>query len=462
MVDVSLLGQVLSNEGLVSESQLAAGLEAHKRGEGRVGECLVALGHLSDSQLMWALAKQLDIPYIPRIDTLPESLDCLAIARIPGGLAHQLGAFPVFLDETGLTVVMEDPLNVLGVKVLERVAGVPVRPALTEHVELRRALDVVYKDVSGVSRATTSVTGWGIGPELRAELLSDESGRRLMDWILEWAMGRSASELCFYASDVGGVVRVRGGDAPAKATLHVSRAWYVQLLTWLKAMDPWRGLVRFLDGASGQSAVLRLEAALRPVVSMSEGAFESAKATQPGLLVLIHPDKKVRDEAAMVLAAGMVDAEVEILATPDAVAPEGASRLRRDGAIEDAQAMAQAIAFEPEMLIVSVSDGWAVAGALRKGRPRKWLILPCASRDLAGAVADLSHLGMSPGNLAASLAGIVVLAESAGESRGVTGWEALFSECDERLRRLIVQQDLSRLSEWRPSAVHMERSAQSA
>ena len=46
-----------------------------------------------------------------------------------------------------------------------------------------------------------------------------------------------------------------------------------------------------------------------------------------GLLIVAHGDAAVRDAAVAAVARALVDGEAEILASPGAVAPEGAARL---------------------------------------------------------------------------------------------------------------------------------------
>jgi len=57
------LGEILIDQGLITEAQLQQAIDAQKSEGGQVGETLLRLGFISEEDLAAALGKQLLIPY---------------------------------------------------------------------------------------------------------------------------------------------------------------------------------------------------------------------------------------------------------------------------------------------------------------------------------------------------------------------------------------------------------------
>ncbi|MEW6252980.1 MAG: secretion system protein E, partial [Planctomycetota bacterium] len=72
------LGQLLLDEGLVSEADLRRALESASKGKKRLGEALVDLGLLSPKAMLSALGKQLGV----KASQLRHGLIDPAIARL--------------------------------------------------------------------------------------------------------------------------------------------------------------------------------------------------------------------------------------------------------------------------------------------------------------------------------------------------------------------------------------------
>jgi len=73
------LGQILINEGIITEEQLKKAIEYQQSHKGRIGENLVKLGIITEDHIVQAIGLQLGIPYytgdqadqlIPQEDTM--------------------------------------------------------------------------------------------------------------------------------------------------------------------------------------------------------------------------------------------------------------------------------------------------------------------------------------------------------------------------------------------------------
>ncbi|MGH7818254.1 MAG: hypothetical protein ACREQ9_00625, partial [Candidatus Binatia bacterium] len=103
------IGEILVRAKLITPEQLATALQRQRdRATGRLGEHLIALGYISESDLIQQLAKQFGIPVVDpsQIDIPPEVLGLL-----PPALVRKNLMLPLTLAGSTLTVTMADPSN---------------------------------------------------------------------------------------------------------------------------------------------------------------------------------------------------------------------------------------------------------------------------------------------------------------------------------------------------------------
>ena len=135
------IGSILFKSQIITEQELRAALEAQKVSGCRVGEALVRLGVVTQEDIDWALANQLNIPYV-RLKK--ENVDPAAVALVPAALARQYNLFPVVLSGKELSVAMADPLNREAVEALEKATGCNVQVSVGLIREIREMHDLVY------------------------------------------------------------------------------------------------------------------------------------------------------------------------------------------------------------------------------------------------------------------------------------------------------------------------------
>ena len=132
------LGEILLDEGLVTEAQLIAALdEQNSRGQS-MGRTLVEIGVLTEGQLVSALARQVGMEFID-LDDYP--VDRVAVALVPAGLCRRYTVLPVRIDSGTLILATADPGNVVAVDDVRTVSGMQVRPVVATYDNLARAID---------------------------------------------------------------------------------------------------------------------------------------------------------------------------------------------------------------------------------------------------------------------------------------------------------------------------------
>ena len=136
------LGEILLDEGLISEKQLQAAMDKQKTEKGvRIGEVLEAMGVATAEDVAQAIWQQWQIPYV---DLDNYALDPKVIELVPEKLARAYLALPIFKIGNVLTVAMADPLNVIAVDDLRSRTGCEIDTVISTEEKILRCLENYY------------------------------------------------------------------------------------------------------------------------------------------------------------------------------------------------------------------------------------------------------------------------------------------------------------------------------
>jgi type IV pilus assembly protein PilB len=135
---VKQLGEILLDDGLVTQDQLLAALDEQVIRGVSLGRVLVEAGVLSESQLVSALAQQVGLPFV---DLDEYNVDRKAVVLIPGSLCRRYTVLPIGFEGGSLLLAMADPGNVLALDDVRQISRMQVIPVVATHEDLSRALD---------------------------------------------------------------------------------------------------------------------------------------------------------------------------------------------------------------------------------------------------------------------------------------------------------------------------------
>jgi type IV pilus assembly protein PilB len=137
------LGDILFEQGLISQEQINRILEQQKREYKRFGEIVRDLRIVSETNLIKALAEQLDVDIFDLNHYEPE--DELA-KRIPEDVARRTRSVPVTMADEGevLKVAVVDPMDVAKLDDLKRLAGLEIEPLIGTQADIERAIERLY------------------------------------------------------------------------------------------------------------------------------------------------------------------------------------------------------------------------------------------------------------------------------------------------------------------------------
>jgi flagellar biosynthesis protein FlhG len=135
------LGDVLVEQGVISERQLETALAKQKENPKPRGEVLIEMGMVKESELAHTLADQLDISYV---DLLSTALQPNAVDLVPEHLARKYKCIPVRIENGHLYLAMCDPMDLDALEEISTVTKLEVRPLISTREDILESIELQY------------------------------------------------------------------------------------------------------------------------------------------------------------------------------------------------------------------------------------------------------------------------------------------------------------------------------
>src|SRR3989338_8377805 len=139
------LGEILLQQGLITEEQLNQAIAAQKQEGGRIGEILIKLGFIKEEDMISSLGKQLSLPYASRSSGLliPQTDRKLA-DLISKDFAQKHLVLPLSRNMNSLTCAIFDPLDLLVIDNLKKMTGCDINLIIATRSDIIRAIEDFY------------------------------------------------------------------------------------------------------------------------------------------------------------------------------------------------------------------------------------------------------------------------------------------------------------------------------
>jgi type IV pilus assembly protein PilB len=131
------LGQILLEQGLISEEHLQLALEEHRTTPKSLGRVLIDLGYIRERDLVRALAEQVGLEFV---DLTEYRIDAAVAALLPEALSRRYRALPIGEEDGKLLVAMSDPANVYALDDIRSITGRDVRPVVATSNDVEQAI----------------------------------------------------------------------------------------------------------------------------------------------------------------------------------------------------------------------------------------------------------------------------------------------------------------------------------
>lgn len=134
----SKLGEILINKGLITFDQLLQCFEEQKNSSKSIGEILIDKGFMKEADLMEGLSKQYNIPYVKlsNYDINPD-----AVSKIPLDALKKYCVFPINVEDSMLVVATSNPEDFIAESDLRFLSGMYIKFVLASKSDLLSFLE---------------------------------------------------------------------------------------------------------------------------------------------------------------------------------------------------------------------------------------------------------------------------------------------------------------------------------
>jgi hypothetical protein len=136
------LGELLINEGIITQVQLDEALKCHIIFGIKLGSSLIELGMVQEDVLLELLSRKLGVPSVTHaeLNGVPNEV----IARLSPAVAEKFRVIPVRLENRRLHVAMSDPTDFKVREELSFITGNIIVPTIAPDIQILYALEKYY------------------------------------------------------------------------------------------------------------------------------------------------------------------------------------------------------------------------------------------------------------------------------------------------------------------------------
>jgi type IV pilus assembly protein PilB len=170
----SSLGQMLVDDGVLSQEQLNSALERQRKTRERLGQVLIELKLIDEEVLLKYLGAQFRKEAITRQEL--QALDPNVVRLVPEEVARQHGVIAAHRQGRKLIVATADPLNVVALDDLRRATGLEVDFKIGPGSAIQEAIEKMYRrmvSTEGIDEALRNDLGLNLNITATAELTED-------------------------------------------------------------------------------------------------------------------------------------------------------------------------------------------------------------------------------------------------------------------------------------------------
>lgn len=228
------LGQILLEQGLLTDEQLDRALEEHRNTPKSLGRVLIDLGYIRERDLVRALAEQVGLEFV---DLAEYHIDAATTAMVPEVVSRRYRALPIGERDGKLLVAMSDPANVYALDDIRTITGRDVQPVVATANDVEQAIQK-FSSMGDQVEALASEAAEGLqedeleGVEAAVE---DAPIVKLVQAIMTQAVSDRASDVHIEPTETDVRVRFRV-DGVLHEVMHSPKSIQGGLISRLKVM----------------------------------------------------------------------------------------------------------------------------------------------------------------------------------------------------------------------------------
>ncbi len=442
------LGDLLVLKNVITEAQLNAALDLQKKIGKWLGDCLIEMGYVTDSDIADMLQLQLDIP---RVNLRGVRIDPDIIGLVSGTLLRKHNVLPLHYasDNTNvLLVAMSNPLDIAAQEDLSIITNCIVEPRIATVGEINAVLDKYFGTGEAMSAAEQYVREREeqISQAQAAEAAAEEElGNapivQLVRSIIEQAVRMRASDIHFDALEKQVRIRYR-----VDGTLYERMLYDINLLPALitrikimagmdiserrKPQDGRFSIVidraeydvrtAIIPSSFGEKIVMRISTTTGLIRSKSELGFRPDELARfdkilsnPNGIILVTGPTGSGKSTTMYAALSELNSESSNIMTiedPVEVQVPGINQIQVNTKAEltFASSLRSILRLDPDIIMVGeIRDGETATIAVQASITGHLVVSTLHTNSSAATISRLLAMGVEPYLLADSIVGII-------------------------------------------------------
>ncbi len=159
------LGDILVQNGVINQEQLARALKTQAQAGCLLGEAIVKLGFASEEKIAEAVSKQMNIPFASRENKVLRAERGQKLeSKVNERFARDNLVLPLFLEDNRLlAVAMANPENMMVLDNLRILTGYEIQPFIAARGQLLKAIDEFYSGGSDLIERSMQKPGTEAG-----------------------------------------------------------------------------------------------------------------------------------------------------------------------------------------------------------------------------------------------------------------------------------------------------------
>ncbi|MFQ5848741.1 MAG: GspE/PulE family protein [Candidatus Methylomirabilales bacterium] len=435
------LGQRLIEAGLINDTQLQTALREQRRTKEYLGKILIRLGFATEEAVAAALAAQARVKYVDLGEYSPQPE---ATRMVPEKIARERHLVPVSYVGKALLVAMANPLDIVTIDELRRLAKGPVEVVGAAESGVLEALDRVYGVGVGVVwdevvqqslRQVAGRPGGAAGGE--SEVAQEPPIIRLVESVLTRAVQEGATDIHVEPGEglvrnrfrVDGILR-QGPDIPKELQgAVIARLKVMANLDIAESRLPQDGRIDFQFGGRqidmrvstfptvrGENVVLRILDRARLILGLEQLGFSPDQLTllkrtlqNPNGIILVSGPTGSGKTTTLYSALSYLNSEERnILTIEDPVEYEVTgirqSQVNVRAGLTFATGLRSMLRQDPDVIMVGeMRDEETADIAVRAALTGHLVFSTLHTNDASGAIPRLADLGAAPFLLSSAL-----------------------------------------------------------
>ncbi len=436
------LGDLLIENGLITEAQLKVALNESKKNGKKLGETLVDLDYIDEQTIIDILSKQLGIDKIT-IDDIHFEKSLKDV--LPEKLARKFKVVPVDFKDNEIIVATNDPTNIFMLDEIGRITKKEIIPAIITKDDLFSALEKIYGTEDRLYKIVNDVENkiveLGSDEDIARSVAEDSSVVMLVDGIISKAISEHASDIHIEPDE--DVLRVRYRvDGVLHEVLSLNRVLHPAIISRIKIMSnidiaekriPQDGRFKIrkdfkdidfrvstLPTNYGEKAVLRILDREQALLSLSNigmddyslSIYESIISKPYGIILISGPTGSGKTTTLYASLNKLNTLEKNIITVEDPI--EYNFKLINQVNVDEtagltfANALRSILRQDPDIIMVGeIRDKETAEISIQASLTGHLVLSTIHTNDAASSIVRLVEMGIEPYLVATSLIGVV-------------------------------------------------------